>query len=189
MSRSEGVLQANFSCHLECLHFLPSTQKRLRDAHITCWVAVDVPPPEKENTLNEFQVMGRFEWGTGIQATREPRNSWDSPYQGYSSSLGNGKAIETRHVQSCAQAEMSGGRLIRWVFSSEITFPYHLPSHLFFLTQNSLHACSAPGLEETNNQTLSLYLRGSQARTGKCVWEIHNTGEGCSFYCRWRGRV
>lgn len=97
--------------------FLPSTQKRLRDAHVTCWVAVDVPPPEKENTLNEFQVMGKFERGTGIQATREQRKSWDSSYQGYSSSLGNGKAIETRHVQRCAQAEMSGRRLIRWVFS------------------------------------------------------------------------
>lgn len=41
------------------------------------------------------------------QPTREPTNSWDSPHQGYSSSssLENGKAIEIRQVQSCAQAE------------------------------------------------------------------------------------
>lgn len=76
---------------------------------------------EKENTLNEFQVMGRFlggeERNTEREATRESRNSRGSLPQAslIVSSLGSDRAIQTRNSQSCAET-LSGRKHIQWVF-------------------------------------------------------------------------
>lgn len=72
---------------------------------------------EKENTLNEFQVMGRFLGGEERNTERESRNSRGSLPQAslIFNSLGSDRAIQTRNSQSCAEM-LSGRKHIQWVF-------------------------------------------------------------------------